>query len=89
MMNILLNIQKLVILKLVSNFSGSAGFALIMKKNKNYLFVDGRYTLQAKKQSGKILIFLKYHMYGLKIFLIKKHKSRLLALIRIYLHTIP
>ena len=29
-------------LKLVSNFSGSAGFALIMK-NKNYLFVDGRY----------------------------------------------
>ncbi len=36
----------------VSNFSGSAGFALILK-NKNYLFVDGRYTLQAKKQSGK------------------------------------
>ena len=33
-------------LKLVSNFSGSAGFGLIMK-NKNYLFVDGRYTLQA------------------------------------------
>jgi len=39
-------------LKLISNFSGSAGFALIMK-NKNYLFVDGRYTLQAKKESGK------------------------------------
>tara|TARA_Y100000590_G_scaffold127375_1_gene145662 strand:- start:19234 stop:20931 length:1698 start_codon:yes stop_codon:yes gene_type:complete len=39
-------------LKLVSNFSGSAGFGLIMK-NKNYLFVDGRYTLQAKKESGK------------------------------------
>ena len=39
-------------LKLVSNFSGSAGFAIIMK-NKNYLFVDGRYTLQAKKESGK------------------------------------
>ena len=36
----------------VSNFTGSAGFALILKK-KNYLFVDGRYTLQAKKQSGK------------------------------------
>jgi len=36
----------------VSNFTGSAGFALIFK-NKNYLFVDGRYTLQAKKQSGK------------------------------------
>ena len=36
----------------VTNFTGSAGFALILK-NKNYLFVDGRYTLQAKKQSGK------------------------------------
>ena len=36
----------------ISNFSGSAGFAIILK-NFNYLFVDGRYTLQAKKQSGK------------------------------------
>tara|TARA_B100000886_G_scaffold296985_1_gene224483 strand:+ start:5104 stop:6807 length:1704 start_codon:yes stop_codon:yes gene_type:complete len=36
----------------LTNFSGSAGFALILK-NKNYLFVDGRYTLQAKKESGK------------------------------------
>ena len=36
----------------ISNFTGSAGFALILK-NKNYLFVDGRYTIQAKKQSGK------------------------------------
>jgi Xaa-Pro aminopeptidase len=39
-------------LELVSNFSGSAGFAIILK-NKNYLFVDGRYIIQAKKQSGK------------------------------------
>ncbi len=39
-------------LQLVSNFTGSAGFAIILK-NKNYLFVDGRYTIQAKKQSGK------------------------------------
>ena len=38
-------------LKIVSKFSGSAGFAVILK-NKNYLFVDGRYILQAKKQSG-------------------------------------
>ena len=38
----------------VTNFSGSAGFSLILKKI-NYLFVDGRYTLQAKKQSGKNL----------------------------------
>ena len=36
----------------VTNFTGSAGFALILK-NLNYLFVDGRYTTQAKKQSGK------------------------------------
>jgi len=39
-------------LKFISNFSGSAGFAIILK-NKNYLFVDGRYTIQAKIQSGK------------------------------------
>ena len=36
----------------VTNFTGSAGFSLILKK-QNYLFVDGRYTLQARKQSGK------------------------------------
>ena len=39
-------------LKIISNFSGSAGFAILFK-NKNYLFVDGRYTLQAKRESGK------------------------------------
>ena len=38
-------------LQIISNFSGSAGFAIIMKK-KNYLFIDGRYTIQAKQQSG-------------------------------------
>lgn len=40
-------------LKFISNFSGSAGFAIILK-NKNYLFVDGRYTIQGRIQSGKI-----------------------------------
>ena len=39
-------------LKFISNFSGSAGFAIILKK-QNFLFVDGRYSFQAKKQSGK------------------------------------
>ena len=39
-------------LNYISNFSGSYGFSIILK-NENYLFVDGRYTLQAKKQSGK------------------------------------
>ena len=41
----------------VSNFTGSAGFALILK-NKNYLFIDGRYTIQAKKQAGDIFSIL-------------------------------
>ena len=39
-------------LKIISNFSGSAGLAVVLKK-KNYLFVDGRYIIQAKQQSGK------------------------------------
>ena len=39
-------------LKIISNFSGSAGLAVILKK-KNYLFVDGRYTLQAEIECGK------------------------------------
>ena len=39
-------------LNYISNFSGSYGFALILK-NKNYLFIDGRYTSQAKNESGK------------------------------------
>ncbi len=37
-------------LNYISNFSGSYGFALILK-DRNYLFVDGRYTLQANNQS--------------------------------------
>ena len=36
-------------LKFISCFSGSAGFAIILK-NKNYLFVDGRYTIQARME---------------------------------------
>ena len=39
-------------LHIISNFTGSAGFILILKKT-NHLFVDGRYTIQAKRQSGK------------------------------------
>ena len=39
-------------LKLISNFSGSAGLGVILK-DKNFLFVDGRYTLQASIESGK------------------------------------
>jgi len=39
-------------LKIISNFSGSAGLAIILKK-KNYLFTDGRYTIQSQIESGK------------------------------------
>ncbi len=39
-------------LKIISNFSGSAGIAVILK-TKNYLFTDGRYTIQSQIESGK------------------------------------
>ena len=39
-------------LKTISNFTGSAGIAVILKE-KNYLFVDGRYTIQSQIESGK------------------------------------
>ena len=47
-------------LKNVSNFSGSAGIAIILKE-KNYLFVDGRYTIQAEKESSKIFTIIEIH----------------------------
>ena len=47
-------------LKIISNFSGSAGIAVVLKK-KNYLFVDGRYTLQAQKESGKEFKIIAIH----------------------------
>ena len=46
-------------LKFISNFTGSAGYAVILK-NKNYLFVDGRYTIQAKIESGKEFKIIDY-----------------------------
>ncbi len=47
-------------LKTISNFSGSAGYSIILKK-KNYLFVDGRYTIQAKKEAGKNFQIIEFH----------------------------
>jgi len=44
--------SKLNRLEVISNFSGSAGLAIILK-NKNYLFTDGRYTIQSKIECGK------------------------------------
>ncbi len=46
-------------LKIISNFSGSAGIAVILK-NKNYLFVDGRYSIQSRIESGKNFIIVDY-----------------------------
>ena len=39
-------------LKIISNFSGSAGLAIILK-DKNFLFTDGRYSIQSQLESGK------------------------------------
>ncbi|WP_440690666.1 M24 family metallopeptidase [Candidatus Pelagibacter sp. HIMB1782] len=50
--------SKLNRLEVISNFSGSAGLAIILK-NKNYLFTDGRYTIQSKIESGK-----NFNIYG-------------------------
>ena len=46
-------------LKIISNFSGSAGLAIILK-NKNYLFTDGRYTIQSQIESGKNFKIIKF-----------------------------
>ena len=46
-------------LKIISNFSGSAGIAVILKK-KNYLFTDGRYTIQSQIESGRDFKILSY-----------------------------
>ena len=47
-------------LKNISNFTGSAGLAIILKKN-NYLFVDGRYTIQGQNESGKNFKIIEIH----------------------------
>ncbi len=59
-------------LKTITGFDGSFGLAIILKK-KNFLFVDGRYTEQAKIQTGKkFKIFeipkkLPYQILGLRL----------------------
>jgi len=44
----------------ISNFTGSAGLAIILKK-KNYLFIDGRYTIQAQNESGNNFKIIEIH----------------------------
>ena len=46
-------------LKIISNFSGSAGLAVVLK-DKNYLFTDGRYTIQSEIESGKYFKIISY-----------------------------
>ena len=73
-------------LNFISGFTGSYGFALILR-DKNYLFVDGRYTLQANNQSGRsfkiitipdkmpsdVLKGKKYQLVLIQIYLQKSH----------------
>ena len=46
-------------LKFISNFTGSAGYAIILKKIK-YLFVDSRYYIQAELESKKYFNIVKF-----------------------------
>ena len=46
-------------LEIISNFTGSAGLAIILK-NKNYLLIDGRYTIQSQVESGKDFKIINY-----------------------------
>ena len=46
-------------LKIISNFTGSAGLAIVLK-DKNYLFTDGRYTIQSENESGKYFKIINY-----------------------------
>jgi len=63
-------------LKTISNFSGSAGLAIILK-DKNFLFVDGRYTLQSKIESGKNFKIIEIPK-SLPHDLLKKYNNKLL-----------
>jgi Xaa-Pro aminopeptidase len=62
-------------LKKITNFTGSAGYAIILK-NKNYLFVDSRYTIQAKIESKKEFEICDYE----KIFDFKEIKNLTIGL---------
>ena len=43
----------------ISNFTGSAGIAVILT-TKNYLFLDGRYSIQGQIESGKNFTIVSY-----------------------------
>ena len=61
-------------LKYISGFTGSAGFSVILRK-KAYLFVDGRYTIQANIESGKIFTIVEIHKKKPNFILAKFNKE--------------
>ena len=63
-------------LKILTDFSGSAGFAIILKK-ENYLFVDGRYVIQAQIQSSKYFKIIEIPKFSTQSIL-KRIKKKLL-----------
>ena len=63
-------------LKIISNFSGSAGHAIITKE-RNYLFVDGRYTIQADLESGKQFKIFEFPKYSFRKIVLQNKKIRL------------
>ena len=63
-------------LNYITNFSGSFGLSLILKE-KSYLFVDGRYTLQAANQSGKLFKIVTLPAKLPVVFLGKKNYSQI------------
>ena len=63
-------------LKILTDFSGSAGFVIILKK-ENYLFVDGRYVIQAQIQSGKYFKIIEIPKFSTQSIL-KRIKKKLL-----------
>ena len=63
-------------LKFLTGFSGSAGQALILRK-KAFLFVDGRYTLQAQKEIKKGFKVLPIHKTK-PLEILKKNKKKLI-----------
>jgi len=52
--------QRIDRLNYISLFSGSAGDGLVLRK-RAYLFIDGRYTLQAKREANKNFKVLEIH----------------------------
>ena len=60
MMNFFLNMTSIDRLKNYFKFQWICRNSSSFKK-KNYLFVDGRYTLQAQKESGKLFKIIEIH----------------------------